>query len=140
MGKKEDVWAAWLVEGGVHGGGGAQPPPGPPPGPRPPAPLRSCPGRLNLARLPRRDISLNVALETMKAAADEGHLHNEHAVGGAAVLCCAVLCALGGRGSGSERPGGALLQPSCSPPPSHTQIRELAKSDEHLRRYIHKHM
>jgi malate dehydrogenase (decarboxylating) len=45
-----------------------------------------------------REISLNVALETMKAAAEEGHLHNDVA------------------------------------------IRELAKGDEYLRRYIQKHM
>ncbi|EFN53662.1 hypothetical protein CHLNCDRAFT_136414 [Chlorella variabilis] len=45
-----------------------------------------------------RDISLNVALETMKAAAEEGHLHNPHA------------------------------------------MRELSRGDDHLRRYIQKHM
>ncbi len=33
-----------------------------------------------------RDISLTVALETLKAAAEEGHLHNEHAVGAATLL------------------------------------------------------
>jgi hypothetical protein len=45
-----------------------------------------------------RDISLTVALETMKAAAEEGHLHNPNA------------------------------------------MRELARGDDHLRRYIAKHM
>lgn len=34
-----------------------------------------------------RDISLNVALETMKAAAEEGHLHNPHAVWPASPVC-----------------------------------------------------
>lgn len=56
--------------------------------------------------LPRRsDISLNVALETMKAAAEEGYLHNEHAVRAHAAG------GLGGAGSAATGVGraGALL-------------------------------
>ena len=36
----------------------------------------------------RSDISLNVALETMKAAAEEGHLHNDIAVGAPCLGLC----------------------------------------------------
>ena len=59
----------------------------------------------------RSSISLNVALETMKAAAEEGHLHNENAVGGRA------------QGAGST--GGRFPQNwgACPPPGACTSAR-----------------
>lgn len=96
----------------------------------PPTPLLTC-----------SDISLNVALETMKAAAEEGHLLNEHAVRGMA----AGLRAAGAAGRGAAAAALVTMQPgppNPAPimPTPRAQIVELAKGDEHLRRYIQKHM